>query len=128
MATVSRVLSSAKKQKQILKEGFKAFSCVFEFRFYDTYEQSYFPFCVPIHFRFKLERRIFLFRLYLKQGALGILATVSRVLTSAKKQKQILKEGFKAFSWVFEFCFYDTCEQSYLHFHGLMHIKLPMHH
>ena len=63
----------------------------------------------------------------LKQGALGILATVSRVLTSAKKQKQILKEGFKAFSWVFEFCFYDTCEQSYLHFHGLVYIKLPMH-
>ena len=37
----------------------------------------------------------------LKQGALGILATVLQVLTSAKKQKQILKEGFKAFSWVF---------------------------
>ena len=60
----------------------------------------------------------------LKQGALGILATVSRVLTSAK---QILKEGFKAFSWVFEFRFYDTYEQSHLHFCGLMYIKLPMH-
>ena len=46
----------------------------------------------------------------------GILATVSRVLTSAKKQKQILKEGFAAFSWVIEFCFYDTYEQSYLPF------------
>ena len=63
----------------------------------------------------------------LKQGTLGILATVSRVLTSAKKQKQIHKEGFKAFWWVFEVCFYDTCEQSYLHFNGLVYIKLPMH-
>ena len=55
LATVSRVLTSA---KQILKEGFKAFSWVFEFHFYDTYEQSYLPFCVPIHFRFKLEQNV----------------------------------------------------------------------
>ena len=58
LATVLRVLTSAKKQKQILKEGFKAFSWVFEFRFYDTYEQSYLPFCVPIHFHFKLEQNV----------------------------------------------------------------------
>ena len=38
---------------------------------------------------------------------------VSRVLMSAKKQKQILKEGFKAFLRVSEFCFYDICKQSY---------------
>ena len=58
LATVSRVLTSAKKQKQILKEGFGAFSWVFEFCFYDTYEQRYLPFCVPIHFRFKLEQNV----------------------------------------------------------------------
>ena len=56
-----------------------------------------------------------------------LFAISSRVLMSAEK-KQILKEGFKAFSWVFEFHFYDTYEQSHLHFHGLMYIKLPMHH
>ena len=58
LATVSQVLTSAKKNKQILKEGFKAFLWVFEFRFCDTYEQSYLPFCVPIHFGFKLEQNV----------------------------------------------------------------------